>query len=49
MVRWIVGSNLHGRPIELFLVGARCSFMVRAFAHGAMDRRISWERDVAPW
>ena len=33
--------------------GARCSSVVRAFAHGAMDRRIdpSWsgERDVAPW
>ena len=51
MVRWIVGSILHG--------GARCSSMVRAFTHGAMDRRIdpSWsgpielfqERDVAPW
>ena len=36
-------------PIELFLVpasapGARCSSVVRAFAHGAMGRRIdpSW-------
>ena len=36
--------------------GARCSSVVRAFAHGAMGRRIdpSWaffpqEQDVAPW
>ena len=41
--------------------GARCSSVVRAFAHGAMSRRIdpSWsgpielflvpERDLAPW
>ena len=35
--------------------GARCSSVVRAFAHGAMGRQIdpSWsgprERDVAPW
>ena len=29
MVRWVVGSILHGRPIELFLVGARCSSVVR--------------------
>ena len=51
MVRWVVGSILHG--------GAGCSSVVRAFAHGAMGRRIdpSWdgpiellyERDVAPW
>ena len=36
MVRWVVGSILHG--------GARCSSIVRAFAHGAMGRRIdpSW-------
>ena len=36
MVRWVVGSILHG--------GARCSSVVRAFAHGAMGRRIdhSW-------
>ena len=44
MVRWVVGSILLGGPIELFLVGARCSSVVRAFAHGAMGRRIdpSW-------
>ena len=32
-------------------MGARCSSVVRAFARGAMGRRIdpSWERDVAPW
>ena len=36
MVRWVVGSILHG--------GARCSSVVRAFAHCAMGRRIdpSW-------
>ena len=32
MVRWVVGSILHGGPTELFLVGARCSSMVRAFS-----------------
>ena len=44
MVRWIIRLILHGGPIELFLVGARCSSVVRAFAHGAMDRQIdpSW-------
>ena len=34
------------------MVGARCSPVVRAFAHGVMGRRIDpswWERDVAPW
>ena len=32
-------------------MGARCSSVVRAFAHGMMGRRIdpSWERDVALW
>ena len=48
-------------PLSYFsFQGARCSSMVRAFAHGAMGRRIdpSWwthsaisrskERDVAP-
>ena len=36
MVRWVVGSILHG--------GARCSSVVRVFAHGAMGSRIdpSW-------
>ena len=40
-------------------MGARCSSVVRAFAHGAMGRRIahgamgrridpSWEQDAAP-
>ena len=32
MVRWVVGSISHG--------GARCSSVVREFAHGAMGRRI---------
>ena len=36
MVRWVIGSIPHG--------GARCSSVVRAFAHGAMGRQIdpSW-------
>ena len=36
MVRWVDGSILHR--------AARCSSVVRAFAHGAMGRRIdpSW-------
>ena len=46
MVRWVVGSILHGGPFELFLVPlrARCSSMVRSFAHGVMGHRIdpSW-------
>ena len=47
MVRRIVGSILHGGPIELFLIptkGARGSSDDRAFAHDAMGRRIdpSW-------
>ena len=67
MVRWVVGSILHGGtwtsrgpsvctlcsgtlgllPVPLAAQsfgGARCSSVVRAFAHGAMGRRIdpSW-------
>ena len=53
MVRWVVGSFLHGLdPLSYFSFqpvlhnwwGARCSSVVRAFAHGAMGRRIvpSW-------
>ena len=38
VVRWVVGSIIHGGPIELFLVGARRSSVVRVFAHGAMGR-----------
>ena len=34
MVRWVVGSIPCGGT------GARCSYVVRAFAHGAMGRRI---------
>ena len=49
MVRW--GLSLSVVPSDKS--GARCSSVVRAFAHGAMGRRIdpSWggERDVAPW
>ena len=34
--------------MQPFRVGARCSFVVRAFAHGAMGRRIdhSWGRPI---
>ena len=69
MVRWVVGSILHGGSKMLlcgknvrswcdgssdrtFMVGARCRSVVRAFAHGAMGRRIDpswWEQDVVPW
>ena len=47
MVRWAVGSILHGVvPLSYFSFqpGARCSSVVRGFAHGAMGRRIdpSW-------
>ena len=46
MVRWVVGSILHGvDPLSYFsFQGARCSSVVRVFAHGAMGRRIdpSW-------
>ena len=38
MVLWVVRLILHGGPIELFLVGTRCSSVVRVFAHGAMGR-----------
>ena len=34
MVRWVIGSILHGGP------AASCNSVVRAFAHGAMGRRI---------
>ena len=47
MVRWVVGSILHGvDPLSYFsFQGVRCSSVVRAFAHGAMGRRIdpSWD------
>ena len=46
MVRWVVGSILHGvDPLSYFsFQGARCSSVVRAFAHVAIGRRIdpSW-------
>ena len=46
MVRWVVGSILHGvDSLSYFsFQGARCSSVVRVFAHGAMGRRIdpSW-------
>ena len=42
MVRWVVGSILHGGPIELYLRGARCSSVVRAFVHGAMGAWIDF-------
>ena len=39
MVRWVVGSILHGvDPLSYFSFqpGSRCSSVVRAFAHGVM-------------
>ena len=46
MVRWVVGLILHGvDPLSYFsFQGARCSSVVRAFAHGALGRWIdpSW-------
>ena len=50
MVRWVVGSILHGGPIVLYFSfqGVRCSSVVRAFAHGVMGRRIdpSWGEPI---
>ena len=43
MVRWVVGSILHwvdSLSYFSFQPGARCSSVVRAFAHSAMGRRI---------
>ena len=39
MVRWVVGSILHGvDPLTYFsFQGARCSSVVKAFAHGAKN------------
>ena len=46
MVRWVVGSILHGvDSLSYFsFQGARCSSVVRVFAHGVMGHRIdpSW-------
>ena len=46
MVRWVVRSILHGGTMEG--EGARCSSVVRAFAHGAMSRWIdpSWSGPI---
>ena len=54
MVQWIVGSILHGGPIELFLVlakGARCCSVVRvsSYAGKTMYCLEIQERDAAPW
>ena len=48
MVRWVVGSILHGGP------GERCSSVVksvRSWCDGSSDRSfmVDLERDVAPW
>ena len=43
MEQWVIGSILHGGHIELFLVHAkraRCSSVIRVFAHGAMGHWI---------
>ena len=39
------------RVIVTIIRGARCSSVVRAFAHGAMGRRIdpSWDRSFMGW
>ena len=46
MVRWVVGSILHGvDSLSYFsFQGERCNSVVRVFAHGAMSHRIdpSW-------
>ena len=41
MVPWVVGSIVHG--------GARCRSVIRAFAHGAVGRRIdpSWWSEMS--
>ena len=50
MVRWVVGSILHGvDPLSYFsFQGARCSSVVRVFAHGAMGCQIdlSWSGPI---
>ena len=43
MVRWVVGSILHGRYESLASCSSSSS-VVRAFAHGAMGRQID-----PPW
>ena len=40
MVRWVVGSILHGGPIDLFFV--------RECSTTGVTKAL-WERDVAPW
>ena len=49
MVRWVVGSTRQSGPIEegLRSWGARCSSVVRAFAHGAMGGPI--EEGLRSW
>ena len=47
VVSFLVGRSVHLLGLEWVffnLIGARCSSVVRAFAHGAMGRRIdpSW-------
>ena len=51
MVWMVIGSIPHAGLTEIFLVtsmGARCSSVVRAFAHGVMGRRIdpSWSGPI---
>ena len=41
MVRWVVGSILHGRPIELFLVLSEMQLRGTVSAHGAMGYQIN--------
>ena len=42
-------AKFSGRSAVIYYKGARCSSVVRTFAHGAMDRRIdpSWWTHIA--
>ena len=44
MMRWVVGSILHGVDPLSYFSFLRCSSVESSFAHGAMGRRIdpSW-------
>ena len=46
-----IDINTLAQGIKSFLAGASCSSVVRAFAHGAMGRRIdpSWDGPIEPF
>ena len=46
MVRWVVGSILHGGHIELFLVPASVCACVQNMLSASLNKD---ERDVALW